>query len=208
MAITFGLLDDQHLVRQAMTNLINSFANFEVLYTSDSGEDFLNKLKACPNPPDVLLVDVLLGDSNSLSTVAAIKKYAPTIKIVALSGLEDSTTVVKMVRAGCCAYLSKNTKPEELEYALNFIYKNGYYNGHLNHIGIYLDDDAIELGDRELQFLELAASDLNYNEIAEKMFLSVKTVDGYRAKLFDKFRVKSRVGLVLEAARRKIIYLQ
>lgn len=209
MKIKIGIVDDHALVLESMIMLVNSLSTFEVILHATDGKDLLQKLKRQQDYPDILLVDVLMPQMGGAEVVLNIRKAYPNIKLVVLSVLNDSITVLKMIKAGCCAYLSKNINALELKLALTEIWSKGYYNSHL--IGIENTDKTDEpssLSDREMEFLELACSDLNYHEIAKKMFLSIKTVDGYRASLFFKFHVKSRTGLVLEAIKRKLIMVR
>ncbi|HWH63779.1 MAG TPA: LuxR C-terminal-related transcriptional regulator, partial [Ginsengibacter sp.] len=113
--------------------------------------------------------------------------------------------------AGCCAYLLKDTHPNELEKALNEIYTKGFYNADASNINfrrfLELEKELIKINEKEKTFLQFACSDMTYREIAAKMNVSERTVEGYRENLFHKFNVQSRVGLVLEAIRREMVSL-
>lgn len=206
MKIKVGIVDDHTLVLESLIMLINNLSNFEVTLHATDGKDLLQKLKRQQDYPDILLVDVLMPYMEGSEVILIVKKAYPNIKLVALSVLNDSLNVLKMIKAGCCAYLSKNINALELKLALTEIWSKGYYNSQLINTekGAFENESAL-LTDREMEFLELACSDLNYQQIAKQMFLSIKTIDGYRANLFHKFRVKSRTGLVLEAIKRKLI---
>jgi DNA-binding NarL/FixJ family response regulator len=146
-------------------------------------------------------------------TAAAISEKYPQIHLVALSMKDDDTTIINMIRAGCCAYLLKDIHPNELEKALNEIYKHGYYNADVSNINYRRllkktqEDEKLSITERELTFLKLACSDLTYKQIADKMNLAERTIDGYRESLFAKLKVQSRVGMVLEALRRDLVSL-
>lgn len=206
MKIKIGIVDDHTLILESLIMLINNLSNFEVTLHATDGKDLLQKLKRQQEYPDILLVDVLMPYMEGSEIVLIVKKAYPNIKLVALSVLNDSLNALRMIKAGCCAYLSKNINALELKLALTEIWSKGYYNAQLISIdrGAMINKSTF-LTDREMEFLELACSDLNYQQIAKKMFLSIKTIDGYRANLFHKFHVKSRTGLVLEAIRRKLI---
>jgi DNA-binding NarL/FixJ family response regulator len=126
---------------------------------------------------------------------------------------DSDKAIIAMIKAGCCAYLLKDTHPTELEKALNEINTKGYYNGDASNINYrrllqaQKDEDELRLNENEKQFLQLACSDLTYKQIAAKMNKSERTIDGYREALFQKFKVQSRVGLVLEAIRRDLVKL-
>ncbi|MCL4640727.1 MULTISPECIES: response regulator [Olivibacter] len=206
MKISIGIVDDQTLFLESLITLINNLTDMEVVLYASDGKDLLRKLRRQDSHPDILLIDVLMPDMSGADVVIAVKEAYPDIRLAALSVLNDSFSVLKMIRAGCCAYLPKTMNTLELKLALTEIWKKGYYNSHL--IKVENTEETLSpilLTEREMEFLELACSDLNYHEIAKRMFLSIKTIDGYRASLFNKFNVKSRTGLVLEAIKRNIV---
>ena len=117
-----------------------------------------------------------------------------------------------MLKAGAKGYLLKDVEKEILETALKEVISTGYY--HTKEVSSILvnslndEHNAVyQLKDRELEFIKLVCSELTYKEIAEKMFLSPKTIDGYRDSLFQKLQVKNKIGLVLYAIKNKIVYL-
>jgi DNA-binding NarL/FixJ family response regulator len=111
----------------------------------------------------------------------------------------------------------KDTDPAELRSAIEAVLTKGFYysemvTGRLIHTINTMDDDnssqnLLGLNEREIEFLKLAATEMTYKEIAEKMFLSPRTIDGYRDALFEKLNIKSRVGLVLFAIKNGIVSL-
>jgi len=149
---------------------------------------------------------------NGAEVATLISRKYPTVKLVALSIKDDDDSVLKMIQSGCCAYLLKDMDPEELNTALIEITENGYYNADTTNLQFRRlilragQSSAVIMNEKEKQFLKLACSDLTYKQIASKMFLSEKTIDGYRANLFEKFNVKSRVGLALEAVRQNLFF--
>ena len=112
-----------------------------------------------------------------------------------------------MLRTGANGYVLKDTDPRELEMAITHIYKYGFYHselvtGRMLHILQHSEEkDATELNANEAQFLRLCCSELTYKEIATKMGLSPRTIDGYREILFKRFNTTSRTGLVIYAIR-------
>lgn len=150
---------------------------------------------------------------NGFETAVWLAKTYPSMKLVALSMNDGDSTIIDMIKAGCCAYLMKDTHPNELEKALNEISVKGYYNGDASNINYrrlmkYEEEkELLSITDKEKIFLKLACSDLTYKQIASEMNLSERTIDGYRETLFQKLKVQSRVGLCLESIRKKIVSL-
>jgi DNA-binding NarL/FixJ family response regulator len=213
MKITIGIADDHALFLSSLSILINSIPSFEVILEALNGEELLTQLRRGGRIPDIILLDVGMPVLNGIKTAAMLTQDYPTIKTAALSMLAEDTTVISMFKAGCCAYLLKEIRPDELEKALMEIYSYGYYNAdainlnHQRHSYKSNGTKALTLTAREKEFLKHACSDLTYKEIATLMFLSERTIDGYRDSLFEKMNVKSRVGMALEAIRQNLVSL-
>jgi two-component system, NarL family, invasion response regulator UvrY len=135
---------------------------------------------------------------------------------LALSMYDNENSVIRMMKNGAKGYILKDIDSVEFRRALDSLISKGYYyselvTGKLVHAVNHLDEpeqpirSLIMLNDREIEFLKLACTEMTYKEIAEKMFLSARTIDGYRDALFEKLNVKSRVGLVIYAIRSGIV---
>jgi two-component system invasion response regulator UvrY len=131
-----------------------------------------------------------------------------------LSMNDKEESIVKMLRNGANGYLLKGCKPHELKLALDSIVQKGFYYTEyvtsqliksLNPDSLQHPVDQWNLNEREINFIKLSCSDMTYVEIADKMCVSPRTVDGYRESVFQKMNVKSRVGMVLEAIRTRLV---
>src|SRR5882762_4105746 len=129
MKIKVGLVDDDKLLVRSLCALINTFPGFDAVLYAFNGEDLLRKLSATDNLPDIILLDVNMKEMNGVATALAVSKTYPLIRLAALSMKDDDTTIISMIRSGCCAYLVKDISPEELERALLEISEKGFYNG-------------------------------------------------------------------------------
>lgn len=213
MKINIAIADDHQLFLKSLSILIESFSDFEIVADAMNGEILLKKLEGLTTLPDIILIDVNMPVMDGSATAKIIAEKYPSVKQVALSMKDDDTSVIQMIRAGCCAYLLKEIHPDELEKALNEIYKSGYYNADISNIRYrqllrkQQAEEQLHLSERELCFLKYACSDLTYKQIADRMHLAERTIDGYRENLFQKLNVQSRVGMVLEALRRKLVDL-
>ncbi len=213
MKINIAIADDHQLFLKSLSILIESFSDFEIVADAMNGEILLKKLEGLTTLPDIILIDVNMPVLDGSATAKIIAEKYPSVKQVALSMKDDDTSVIQMIRAGCCAYLLKEIHPDELEKALNEIYKSGYYNADVSNIRYrqllrkQQAEEQLQLSERELSFLKYACSDLTYKQIADRMHLAERTIDGYRENLFQKLNVQSRVGMVLEALRRKLVDL-
>ncbi len=211
MKYSVVVVDDHTLLSQAIEGMVNTFDKFKVLYTCKNGKEVAEKFKGSPrNIPDIVLVDVNMPIMNGIETTLWIVEHYPHVHVMALSVEDADNTILKMLQAGAVGYLLKDTKKEILEKALVEVMDNGFYHTK-NVTNLLLDSvsgknnrSSVSFKDNELTFMRLACSEYTYKEIAEKMFLSPKTIDGYRDSLFTKLNVRNRVGMVMYAIKNKI----
>ncbi len=210
--IQVGIVDDHNLLRKALARLIGSFEHYAVLFEGDNGKDI--KLKITQQViPDIILLDVNMPDMDGYETVRWLHKNYPQVKVLALSMSSDENTIIRMLRLGAKGYIMKNIEPEELQLALDSIMKKDFYlseyiSGKIIS-GLHKDlgnpEDPVVLSDKEKEFLRLICSELTYKDIADKMFISPRTVDNYRNTLFEKLKVRTRVGLVMFAIKNSLV---
>lgn len=210
------VVDDHVLIAEALTGMINKFKRYTVLYEADNGKTLVERFKQPINIPDIVLVDINMPVMNGFETAQWLTQNHPGIRILALSMQDEEETIIKMIRCGAKGYLLKNVHPGELEKALDALMDRGYYYpdwiAHKVLLSLSSEKETpatpkITLNDREKDFLRYAATELTYKEIAEKMFCSPRTVESYRDNLFEKFGLKTRVGLVMYALRNGLIEL-
>jgi DNA-binding NarL/FixJ family response regulator len=212
--IQIGVADDQLLFLKSLKEMLDRLPAFQVTVEALNGEELLRKLGLLTELPDIILVDVKMPIMGGMEAVTQISQRYPVIKLVALSMEDADAMVIGMIKAGCCSYLLKEIHPDELQCALLEIYNRGYYNAdtfNRNSRRMIREEKnvlALRLSVNEEKFLHLACSDLTYKQIASQMHLSERTIDGYRESLFEKLNVQSRVGMVLEGIKKKLIILQ
>ena len=205
------IVDDHTLFAQSLESLINNFADFEVQYVVNNGQELIDKLSSQDTLPNIVLLDINMPVMNGTQTMYWLKKNQPELDVLALSMEDNEHTIIKMLRYGAKGYLLKDIHPEELQNALDEVITKGFYytdkvNNSLIRSLILTDDQVdIQLNDREKTFLDLACTEKTYKEIADDMFISPKTVDGYRDSLFKKFGVSNRIGLVLYAFKQELV---
>ena len=150
-------------------------------------------------------MDVNMPILNGIETTQILKNDYPNVKVLALSIDENETTILNMLRAGARGYLLKDTKRDILETALNQLMEKGFY--HTNTVTQMLigslssNSKKLELKENEVNFLNHACTEMTYNQIADKMCLSPKTIEGYRDSVYEKLDIHNRIGLVLFAIR-------
>jgi two-component system, NarL family, invasion response regulator UvrY len=207
-----AIADDHTLLRKALAKLVGSFEDYAVLFEADNGKEIKRKINE-HQVPDLVLLDVNMPEMDGFETVTWLNKNYPKIKVLALSMFSDERTIIRMLRQGARGYVMKNIEPDELRRALDSVVKKNFYlseeiSGKIIS-GLHKDADRVEdppsLTQREKDFLRLICSEITYKDIAAKMFVSPRTVDEYRNSLFEKLKVKSRVGLVMYAMRNGLV---
>ncbi len=208
-----ALIDDHSLIRNALGELISRFDDYSVTHQASNGEEFISNLSS-EDLPDIALIDINMPVMDGFETAKQLSKAYPSIKLMALSVEDDEEAIIKMLRCGAKGYLLKDSDTKDLELALNELKTKGYYHSDLvantllssiNGKSKSTHTPDINYQAREFEFLQMACSELTYKEIADRMCISPRTVDGYRENLFYKLEVKSRVGMVLFAIKNGIV---
>lgn len=213
--IKVALADDHVLLRRGLAAVVDSFGDYSVLFEADHGKHFMEQIQQY-GEPDIVLLDINMPEMDGYATAQWLKEHYPLVQIIALSMYDNENAIIKMFKAGVKGYLLKDSEPPELKTALDSVYQKGYYyselvTGRLIHSINQMDTIEKEkatqplLNEREKEFLKLACTEMTYKEIAEKMFLSPRTIDGYRDALFEKLQLKTRVGLVMYAIKNEIV---
>lgn len=215
MKHTVAVVDDHELVAKAISGLIQRFSDYEVLYDVENGNELIRQFKL-GMIPEMVLLDINMPEMDGYETALWLKNNYPEVKVLALSMNDKEESIVKMLRNGARGYLLKGSHPTELKEALDSLAKKGFYYSEFvtDRLVKSLSTAPAEnvaakmgLNERELEFLQLACSDLTYTEIADKMCVSPRTVDGYREGVFVKLSVKSRIGMAMEAIRLGLVEL-
>ena len=212
-----AVTDDHILLRRGLANMIRNLDVYEVVFEADNGKDFIEKLNS-EILPEIVLMDINMPEMDGYDTADWIKKNHPEIKVLSLSMYDDEQSIIRMLKCGARGYILKDIDPSEFKMALDAIATKGFYyseivSGKLIHAITSFDEadkktkKAILLTERELEFLRLVCTELAYKEIADKMHLSARTIDGYRNDLFEKLNIKTRVGLVMYAIKNGIVNL-
>ncbi|WP_205508488.1 response regulator transcription factor [Longitalea arenae] len=210
-----AIVDDHILLRNGLANLLRGLETYAILFDASNGKDLIKRL--LPRYlPDAVLNEINRPELDGYETALWLKRNYPGIKILALSVYDNESSIIRMMKNGAKGYVLKDIDPSEFRRALDHLMRKGYFyseliTGKLIRAVSQLEEPGdpmkclVPLNVREIEFLKLVCTEMTYKEIAEKMFLSARTIDGYRDALFEKLNVKSRVGLVLFAIRNNIV---
>lgn len=200
------IVDDHILIAKALSGIITTFKDFEVIYVCENGKQLQERFNS-KELPDIVLLDINMPVMDGFETSQWIKDYYPNILVMALSMKEDEQSLVKMIKCGAKSYMLKNIYPKELENALEKLIENGYFfpSWATKKVFTIIGESNVEtvlkseLSQREIEFLKYSSTEMTYKEIAEKMFCSPRTIENYRDSLFQKLNIKTRVGLAVYA---------
>lgn len=212
-SIRIALVDDQLLFRQAMAMLIEGEPGLSLVMQADNGVDCLRQLPSLDNPPDVALIDMEMPEMDGQQLTDELQKKYPSIKVVILSVHSKERLIARMIQAGASGYLFKNCDKQELLLAIRTVYTSGFYINPIVLKAIQSVSAAgqdpvkketsipVDLSKREREILELICREQSNPEIAEQLFLSVRTVEGHRNNLLQKTGCRNTAGLVLFAVK-------
>jgi DNA-binding NarL/FixJ family response regulator len=207
------LAEDHKLVRDGVKMLLGISDRLEVVAEAPNGQVVLNLL-AGGTPADLVLADITMPVMDGKGMLAAINESYPKIKVVFLSMIENPAHIAQMIRSGAYGYLLKNTGAEELIFALNHVSQGERYIG--AEIGVNLleqfgadakatDYQGVEFSERELEILHLIAEGHTNLEMAGRLFISKRTVEGHRQSLLEKTGSRNTATLIRSAVMQKLI---
>jgi DNA-binding NarL/FixJ family response regulator len=210
------IADDHHLIRLGLKNLLASNADLEILHEFDNGLDALNYI--LDKEPDMAIVDIDMPGISGLELCKVVRENKRSTKILFLTMLNQETVFNKAREIGANGYLLKDFILEELFIAINTIFNDKFYfsdNLQLklnNDFSKFVIDNALieklsRLTETEKKILKLIATNLNSEQIAEKLFASINTVKTHRKNISHKLELENEQNNLLKFAVKNQIYL-
>lgn len=207
--IQLMLVDDHHLVRNGFRLILETQKDMAVLADVESAEGALDLL-AQNKLPDIILTDVKMEKMNGITFIGRIKEKYPQIKVLALSMMNDIQTVFEVLRAGGDGYLVKDSSADEVVFGIRQIANGEKYLSVslglscIENYRLYMENNPdkgfimtkYDISERELAVLELISEGYTNAEIADRIFLSKRTVEGHRQRLIEKTRTRNTAELV------------
>jgi len=214
MAIRILLADDHRLMRQGLRQILERNETFEVVAEADSGLEAVELVQRYR--PDIAIVDVAMRELNGIEATAQIRKHSPSTVVLILSMHSDERYVLRAIKAGARGYLLKNSAGDELVHAIYVVQRGtAYFSPAVaklfqEDVPRIQDSREIEdryelLTERERQVYQLIAEGNSNKEIANRLNLSLHTVETHRARIMDKLNLHSAAELVLSAVRRGLV---
>lgn len=209
------LVDDHKLFRDGLKFVIMQIENLEVVAEASNGKEFLDIIDS--HEPDIVLMDISMPELNGIEATKQAMAKNPKLKILALSMFCDEEYYFQMIQAGVMGFVLKESGKNELEEAISAILKGESYFSQklLREIIININNPThkhksqneqnIELTKRETEVLKLICEGLSNSQIAEKLFISLRTVEGHKSNLITKTGVKNSISLVMCALKNKLV---
>jgi len=208
------LADDHHLIRQAMRMMLEGDDRIEVLADVSDGREAVDA--AARLHPDVVLMDLAMPNLNGIEATGQIVRQDPRVKVLILTGFVDDERVLAALRAGAAGYVVKRSDVNELLLAIQAVHLgNPYFSQSLSHgrsaveylLQAQRDGPTDSLSTREREVLQLVAEGHTNQEIADKLVLSIKTVEAHKAHIMAKLNAQNKTDLIKYAIRQGIISL-
>jgi DNA-binding NarL/FixJ family response regulator len=196
--INVAIVDDQVIILNGLQKILAEASHINVDALYNSGNELLDGLEKVQ--PDVLLLDIQMPDKSGIELAGIISKKYPAVKMIALTNVDVLTQMKQMLQKGCLGYLLKDVSPEILISAIETVY-NGeqFLNENLKKQllnSLSGQDNKQIITRREKEILKLILEENTNQDIANKLFLSLRTVENHRNNLLQKLNVKNTAGLV------------
>jgi DNA-binding NarL/FixJ family response regulator len=208
MSIRVAIVEDDEVVRENLSLLINDTAGFSCVAACASGEEALERLQKVV--PEVVLMDIHLPGQSGITCVGRLRALLPELQIIMLTIEEDSEQVFESLKAGATGYLVKHVSPTEILEAVAEVHRGGAPMS--SQIArkvvttfrqeIPFDKTIVQLSPREEEVLRLLAKGLRSKEIAKNLDVSVGTVNTYVRHIYEKLHVRSRAEAVARLPKR------
>lgn len=209
------IVDDHQLMIEGLKSLLEGEEDIAFVAGANSMAETMAFLEK--NVIDVVLMDINMPDGSGIEATEKIRALYPSVKIIALTMHDDISVITKMIKAGASGYVLKRTNMNEVTEALRIVHRNGKYLS-INTQNIIMEilgstteqtdpeeDARPSLSSREIEVLNLVAREYSNEQIAEKLFISERTVEAHRRNIFIKTKTKSIVGLMKYAIRKGLI---
>lgn len=204
------IVDDHALVRMGIRRLLDDLPDMDVVAEADNGELALTLVKQ--HHPDVLLLDMKMPGMDGLEVMRRLNLTHPTVKVIAVTGISADPMPMRVLQLGAVGYVTKESSAEEMAAAIRKVHLGGRYVSAevAQKMAIHrLEEDHISpfdgLSQREMQVMLMITRGMGMPEMVKQLFLSSKTINGYRYRMFEKLGVKNDVELAYLALKHGVI---
>ncbi len=204
------IVDDHALVRMGIRRLLDDLPDVEVVAEAENGEMALVMVKS--HKPDVVLLDMKMPGIDGWEVTRRLKKTSPQVKVIAVTALSNEPLPTRVLQLGAMGYLTKGSGLEEMASAIRKVVQGEKYLSAeiaqkmaISSLEAVVDSPFDLLSEREMQTMFMITRGMNVPDIADRLFLSAKTVNGYRYRMFEKLGISNDVELTYLALKHRII---
>ena len=200
------IVDDHQMLRDGLKHILTEIGYISLIGEASNGKEFLQLLDV--SVPDLVLMDINMPVMDGIEATRVAKERFPDLKILVLTMYSEEQYYHSMVELGVNGFILKHSGYEELERAIQAILSGNHYFSQellINILKQKSTPSVIQLSKREQQILMLICKGFSNNEIAEKLFLSPRTIEGHRSELMSKTHTSNAIGLVIYAIKNKLI---
>ena len=207
------IADDHQMLREGIIAMILGSSEIEIVGQAANGIEVLNMLEK--TEVDVLLLDINMPHMDGVETCKKVHKLYPLVNVIALTMYDEGALITKMVRNGAKGYILKNTGKEKLTAAIRTVYNGKNFFSDSVKDALFMSMSPVlksnsgafipKLTKREKEIITLVINEFTTAEIAEKLFISVKTVETHRKNLLQKLNVRNTAGLVRIALEKDLL---
>ncbi len=203
------LADDHALIREGFRSLLGKNELFEIVGEAENGRELIEKV--ANTNPDVVLIDINMPQLTGLEVMDQIANSRPEIKFIILTMHEEREYIMRGLTAGAKGYLFKNVEKAELENAIKTVYEGGKYFSPAitsilaEHVAKPPLEQTAEITPREKEVLELVAQGFSTKQIADKLGISIRTVESHRINMLKKLNVSNTAELIRKSIQLKLI---
>ncbi len=209
------VVDDQTLFRKGLIAQLSEYDGISITDEAANGEEALLSIEK--SKPDVMLLDLQMPIMNGYETLEQLKQKKASVKVIVLSSFMEEWHILRAIKVGAVGFLSKNDEPNEVMLAIKSVTENGFYlKEDISMVTLrrvmmqkeftpVFENDFVAFNNREIQILQLIALEYSNVEIANRFFLSERTIEDIRREMLRKTGAKNAVGLVVYAIKNGLI---
>ena len=206
--IKLVIADDHEIYRDGLKIMLRRQADIEVIGEASNGKELIALTQQLR--PDIILTDIVMPVMDGIEATRLLKQQYPTINIIALSMFDQDNLIIEMLESGAKGYLLKNADKTEIIESIKSVFRDVPYYCRSTSVKLarmiahskfnpYKTTERPSFSDKEVEIIRLICKEYTNKEIGQQLFLSARTVEGYRVKILEKMQVKSTAGIVIYA---------